>query len=343
VLDTLLSYLTALFGQAQQAVFEAVAQPLLYHAGLSSLVEDAFDATGWLMIGLIEVAIMLLLIRPLERWRPVEAHADPAAVRVDVLYSLIHRLGLFRLGVYLVVQPVLDLISGRARLFGMPTWQLDAAVTPVWPGLTDTAWFSLLLYLLVFDFADYWIHRGHHRFGWWWSLHALHHSQRQMTLWTDSRNHLFDDTLRAVALAVLARLIGVGPGQFLAVVMATQLLESLAHANVRCDFGPIFGRVLVSPRFHRRHHAAGVAHPSGTPSAPAASNFAVLFPVWDVLFRSARFNDGYEATGIPDQWPQWGGRSYGSGFWQQQWLGLQRLRVALTPRRHGICGLPSGR
>lgn len=331
-----MSSLPALFGRAQQALFEAVAQPLLYHAGLSRLAEDAFDAMGWLLIGLIELAVLLLLIRPLERWRPVEALTDRAAVQVDLLYSLIHRLGLFRLGVYLIVQPVLDLGFGQARLLDLPTWQLDAAVAPLWPGLTDTAWFSFLLYLLVFDFADYWIHRGQHRSGWWWSLHALHHSQRQMTMWTESRNHLLDDTLRAIALAVLARLIGVGPGQFLAVVVATQLLESLAHANLRCGFGLVFDRVLVSPRFHRQHHAAGVAHLSGSPSAPAASNFAVLFPVWDILFRTARFNDGYEATGIPDQWPQWGCRNYGSGFWQQQWLGLQRLRVALTPRRGAV-------
>ena len=333
MLQRLLSDGTALFGQAQQALFEAVAQPLLYHAGLSAWVEDAFDATGWLMIGLFELAIMLLLIRPLERWRPVEAVADRASVRIDMLYSAIHRLGLFRLGIFLIVQPALDLVFGQARLLGMPSWQLDAAVAPLWPGLTDTAWFSFLLYLLVFDFADYWIHRGQHRFGWWWALHALHHSQRQMTLWSDSRNHLLDDTLRAVALAVLARLIGMGPGQFLAVVMATQLLESLAHANLRCSFGPVLGRMLVSPRFHRQHHAAGLDRLGGAPSVPAASNFAVLFPVWDVLFRSARFDDAYEATGVPDQWPQWGGRSYGAGFWQQQWLGLQRLQAALRPQR----------
>jgi hypothetical protein len=85
----------------------------------------------------------------------------------------------------------------------------------------------LCIYLVVFDFVDYWMHRGQHRFNWWWSLHSLHHSQRQMTLWSDNRNHLLDDVLRDSLLVLLAQAIGVPPGQFVAVVAFTQLSESL--------------------------------------------------------------------------------------------------------------------
>jgi sterol desaturase/sphingolipid hydroxylase (fatty acid hydroxylase superfamily) len=35
-------------------------------------------------------------------------------------------------------------------------------------------------------------------------------------------------------------------------------------------------------------------------------NFAVLFPVWDMLFGTARFDGTYEATGIRDQLAQEG-------------------------------------
>ena len=62
--------------------------------------------------------------------------------------------------------------------------------------MTDTAWFGFLAYLLVFDFIDYWLHRAQHGASWWWGLHSLHHSQRQMTLWSDNRNHLLDDLIR---------------------------------------------------------------------------------------------------------------------------------------------------
>ena len=150
----------------------------------------------------------------------------------------------------------------------------------------------------------------------------LHHSQRQMTMWSDNRNHLLDDVLRDSIFVVVALLVGIPPAQFVAVVACTQLLESLSHANVRLSFGPLLGRVLVSPRFHRLHHTIGIGHESFGPGTMGGHNFAVLFPVWDMVFGSARFDDRYDPTGIRDQLA---GRDYGSGFWSQQWRALQRL------------------
>ena len=98
-------------------------------------------------------------------------------------------------------------------------------------------------------------------------------------------------------------------------------MESLSHANVRLDFGPLRG-LLVSPRFHRLHHAVGLGHESAGQGSLGGHNFAVLFPVWDILFGSARFGDALQPTGIRDQQD---GRDYGRGFWAQQWLGLKRL------------------
>ncbi|MFX9619248.1 sterol desaturase family protein, partial [Acinetobacter baumannii] len=77
------------------------------------------------------------------------------------------------------------------------------------------------------------------------------HSQRAMTMWSDNRNHLLDDVIRDVLIAFTARAIGVPPGQFVALVAVTQLVESFSHANLRLDFGWLGERLLVSPRFHR--------------------------------------------------------------------------------------------
>ncbi len=111
----------------------------------------------------------------------------------------------------------------------------------------------------------------------------------------------------------------------MAVVAITQLLESLSHTNTRLSFGWLGERLLVSPRFHRQHHAIGIGHESHGPGTLGGCNFAVLFPVWDLLFGTARFDGRYEPTGIRDQLPEQGARNYGEGFWAQQWLGLRRL------------------
>lgn len=317
--------LIELYAQAQQALFEGAVQPLMFAAGLGNLLEDGYDATGWLLVGLLQLAIMLAVIAPLQRWRPVEAVTDRQAVRVDVVYTLLHRLGIFRVAMFFAVDPLWDALFGTLGLRGYGGWQLDQWAAPWWPGVTDSAWFAFALYLLVFDLADYWIHRGQHGLNAWWALHALHHSQRQMTMWSDNRNHLLDDVLRDSLLVLLAHAIGVAPGQFVAVVALTQLLESLQHANLRLGFGRVGSRLLVSPRFHRVHHAIGIGHESRGPGSLGGCNFAVLFPVWDIAFGTADFTSRIEPTGVRDQLPEAGGRDYGRGFWAQQRLGLLRL------------------
>lgn len=324
--DILITPLTDAFGQAQQWLFEAAVQPLVYHLGQGNLLEDAYGATGWLLVGVIQLLLLVVLVGPLQRWIPAERVSGPkASVRVDVIYTLIHRLGLFRLAMFFSIEPVLDELFGEAAVHGIQGVQLDAWFAPLWPGVFDTAWASFLVYLLVFDLLDYWIHRGQHHFDRWWALHAVHHSQQHMTMWSDNRNHLLDDMLRDVILAFTARAIGVPPGQFVALVAVTQLVESFSHANVRLSFGWLGERLLVGPRFHRQHHGIGVGHESHGPGSLGGCNFAVLFPIWDIVFRTGRFDGRYEPTGIRDQLPEYGGREYGQGFWAQQWLGLRRL------------------
>jgi len=307
------------FSYAQQWLYETLVQPLAFWMGLGNRLEDAYEATGWLLVGLLQLVVLLAVVGPLQRWRPVEAITDRVAVRTDVLYTLIHRLGLFRLALFFTLTPWLDDLFGLLRVAGLGTFHLD----DLWPGVTDQALVSLLLYLLVFDFLDYWIHRGQHQFEWWWKLHSLHHSQRQMTMWSDNRNHLFDDLIRDVIVVLVAQLIGIAPGQFVAIVAFTQLSESFQHANVRLWFGRWGERLWISPRFHRLHHSIGIGHESKGRNTLGGSNFGVLLPWWDMLFGTANFEQRYDPTGVRDQVEQ--GRDYGRGFWRQQWLGVQRL------------------
>jgi sterol desaturase/sphingolipid hydroxylase (fatty acid hydroxylase superfamily) len=313
------------FGQVQQVLFESIVQPTAFAMGLGNFLEDAYAGTGWLLVGLIQLLVMIGLIGPLQRWLPVERFKMDASVRADVVYTLIHRLGLFRIVMFFSVEPLLDTLFGDAAVRGLHGIQLDALLAPLWPGLSDTAWASFIVYLLAFDLLNYWIHRGQHSSNRWWALHAVHHSQRHMTMWSDNRNHLLDDVIRDVLVAFTARAIGVPPGQFVAVVAVTQLIENLSHANARVSFGWLGDRLLVGPRFHRLHHGIGIGHEGEQPGSLGGCNFAVLFPVWDIVFGSARFDQAFVATGIRDQLPDQGARDYGQGLWAQQWLGLKRL------------------
>ena len=256
---------------------------------------------------------------------------DHAAVRTDVFYTLIHRLGLFRLCLFFSVDPLMDELLGHLRTAGFGSFHLE----DLWPGVTDGPILSFVLYLVLFDFVNYWIHRAQHQWNWWWALHAVHHSQRHMTQWSDNRNHLLDDLLRAVIWVLVAQLVGIAPSQFVAVVALTQLSENFQHANLRLSFGRWGERLWVSPRFHRLHHAIGLGHESMNAKGEAVlggHNFSVLLPCWDMLFGTAKFDSHFEPTGIRDQVTE--GRDYGNSFINQQILGIKRLLTALGMTSH---------
>ena len=134
--DSLIARLTDAFGQVQQHLFEVVVQPVAFALGWGNLLEDAYEATGWMMVGVIQLAVMLCLIAPLQRWRPVERQGSGVGVRVDVLYTLIHRLGLFRVAMFFSVEPLLDFVFGEARVWGLDGIQLDA-IQPPHAGLAE--------------------------------------------------------------------------------------------------------------------------------------------------------------------------------------------------------------
>jgi len=302
-------------GEMQGWLFQTLVLPTLAALGALQYTEDAFNGTEEFVLGALEVAILILVLAPLERLIPYErGPAGWRAVRVDLVYTLLHRLGMFPLFFFFAFRPLFDAAQAWLHLHGVATFGLEALL----PGLAESPLAAFLVYLVVLDLAQYGVHRAQHGLGWWWALHAVHHSQRQMTFWTDNRNHLLDSVITDSVFAAIALVIGVPPAQFALLVVLSRMVESLSHANLRLPFGRIGERLLVGPRFHRLHHAVA-ASPHGD---YRGANYAVLFPVWDVLFGTADFRRDPGPTGIDDQLT---GRDYGDGFWAQQWLGLKRM------------------
>jgi sterol desaturase/sphingolipid hydroxylase (fatty acid hydroxylase superfamily) len=309
-----MSGITEGFAALQGALFQSLVLPSLYALGLMDLAEPAFDATAFVLLGLVQIVAVYVLLRPLEAWWPVERWSDRRQVRTDVLYTFLNRLGIVPIAIYAVLTPLVDAFDAQLRTWGYIPRNLEDLI----PLLALSPLAAFCVYLLVLDLADYWRHRLQHRLRAWWALHSLHHSQRQMSFWNDDRNHLLDELLAGLWFSAVAFLIGVPPEQFVLAVMLTRFVESLSHANLRLNFGRIGSRLLVGPRFHRTHHAIGVGHEG----AHRGCNFATLFPLWDIAFGTVNFSYRGVETGVADQLQ---GRDYGAGFFAQQWLGLKRL------------------
>ena len=302
---------------------EHVLVPLLYQLGLMNWEDVSYGWALFALYGIAQVAVTFAVCLPLERWRPVERWPDRSTVWVDAAYTVLSRVGVLPLVTYVLFYRVQVSVSG---------WMADRGLVPptlegAFPFLLGQQALTFVLYAIILDFADYWRHRLSHKIRWWWALHSLHHAQRQMTFWSDDRNHLLDDLIAFVWFGAIALLIGVPPLQFPLLVLLLRFLESLSHANARVSFGWLGDRILVSPRFHRAHHGVLAA-------GQRSCNYGAVLPWWDMLFRTADFARDYVHTGDPS-----GEEALATGnYLQQQLAGLRRfLRVFARSRvPHGM-------
>src|SRR3984957_7348319 len=317
--QSIFSMLDNVVSTMQTLLYVDVVQPFLFKVGRMDYDEDTYDALYWVIVGVLEVLVMYVILRPLEALRPAEKWQDRKGVRVDALYTWVVKLGILNLFFFFTFQPFFDGFQSWLRLHNIANIELDN----LWPGVTSQPIIAFAIYLIVLDFAGYLYHPMEDRIGIWWELHAVHHSQQKMSLWTDDRNHLLDDILQAGFFATVALVIGVQPSQFVVLVAITNLMQSVQHANIRVHYGWLGERLLVSPTFHRRHHAIGYGH-EGT---VYGCNFGVVLPWWDMLFKSAAWNREIEPTGIRDQLAvnDVPGRNYGDGFFEQHWLAFKRI------------------
>src|SRR5688572_2133442 len=91
------------FTLVQAWIFEQMVQPLMFQMGLMAYAEDAYEAIETVMIGAIEIGVLVALLKPLEVWRPVEQWIEKRAVRADVIYTWLNRLGVLPLLIFLLL------------------------------------------------------------------------------------------------------------------------------------------------------------------------------------------------------------------------------------------------
>jgi sterol desaturase/sphingolipid hydroxylase (fatty acid hydroxylase superfamily) len=275
---------------------------------------------GWALFavyGAAQVVVTFAVCLPLERWRPVEHWPDRRGVAVDVLYTLIARVGLLPLLTFVLFYQLQVALNGWLSDHGWVPPMLERAL----PFLLGRPVPTFLCYVVILDFSEYWRHRLSHMCRWLYALHAVHHAQRQMTFWSDDRNHLLEEVVGFVWFMAVALLIGIPPLQFPLLVLLLRLIESLSHANTRLRFGWLGERLLVSPRFHRAHHGELAA-------GQRSANYGAVLPWWDMLFGTADFARGYVRTGDPNA-----EEALASGnYLAQQWAGLRRMLRTLAGR-----------
>ena len=249
-------------------VWLAVTQ-LLQHGRLAATLEAGrAELAAPLLVALVVATGICERIWPAER-RPVLARGHVQ----DVCYLALHAI---------FVIPLMTLLSvGAAALIGDHSGWLELRPAQHWPG-----WVVVPVTIVAMDGANWLAHYADHRLGMLWRFHALHHSQEELSVLTSFRAHPLMHTtgflLATVPVVILM------PTRPIAPVLITiyVCIGTLQHANLRWTFGPV-GRVIVSPAYHRLHHAPDVQH----------ANLGVVLAIWDIFAGCARFPSRSAAVG----------------------------------------------
>jgi sterol desaturase/sphingolipid hydroxylase (fatty acid hydroxylase superfamily) len=224
----------------------------------------------WLSIMLVGLAV--------ERLRPVEKGQPRSNIVLNLLYSIVHFWAIF------AGTPIAATASAVA------VGALGGGVV-VLPGAGWGLFWAIPLYLLAIDLADYLFHRAQHAWPFLWAMHSLHHSDTALNITTATRHFWIEVAIKLLFVYPFVSLL-LSPSPMVLVAYAIAgYWNFVVHMNIRASFGRLWP-MLNSPQYHRIHHAADLAY--------ANCNFAALFPVFDVIFRTYHRpeKDEYPASGL---------------------------------------------
>ncbi|MBF2050437.1 MAG: sterol desaturase family protein [Leptolyngbya sp. IPPAS B-1204] len=226
------------------------------------MLESSLGFLKYLLTAFLLYGIFIVV----ERICPAEPHQPFRKILFNlqwyVLYSVVS-LGMIQLGLNLVV-PTLQ------QWLGAPLWHIPAPKNIWGYGL------AVLAYFLATDFFYYWFHRAQHQIPLLWEQHKFHHSDTALNVTSTRRVHWLEDPLVILFVALPIGLLLRFDGLELGILAFVEILWlQFIHMNLRLELSWL-GRIIVGPQHHRLHHSFLREH--------LDRNFAVFFPVWDMVF-----------------------------------------------------------
>jgi sterol desaturase/sphingolipid hydroxylase (fatty acid hydroxylase superfamily) len=159
----------------------------------------------------------------------------------------------------------LSAVNAREQDFGVLNW------------LNAPDWLSVVVTLLLLDFAIYCQHVGSHKWSLLWRLHQVHHTDLEFDATTAVRFHPLELLISMFYKVVCIYLIGANPWAVIVFEMMLNGAATFNHSNINIPSGvdKKLRWLLVTPDMHRIHHS----------SLPAEtdSNYGFSLSCWDRL------------------------------------------------------------
>ncbi len=151
---------------------------------------------------------------------------------------------------------------------------------------------SVIGYLIVFEFFQYWYHRLSHtgkgkvgRFL--WKVHLAHHLPDKVYVVMHAVFNPINGFIAAIIIQAPLVLLGTSPEAAFAATLFIGLQGIVSHFNVNIRAG-FFNYLFIGTETHRYHHSASVDE---------AKNYGVALTIWDIVFGTFY----YQPNSLPEK------------------------------------------
>ncbi len=214
-----------------------------------------------------------LLLSGLAFFVLVEGRSPRISAPPDKWPRLQIHVGLYVLGA-VTMALVFEPLNTQAMVWGAALgWSGIAGAD--WP-----TWAKIIAGVLAMDLLQYLLHVLSHYVPWWWRLHKIHHSDTFMDASTSIRHHPLETLVNAFVLVLLMAALQI-PIYAIALYALLQQFHALfCHSNLNLPLGvdKYLRWIVVTPDMHAVHHSVRMDEGN--------SNFGMVFPWWDHIFRS---------------------------------------------------------
>ena len=219
----------------------------ILNAGLfaASSTADLFKFLNWYFFSAWFVAFVVFVLL-LEQIRP--ANSSQALLSRGFLYDGTVA-GITLLFYFCVVAAILRLMYQT----------YDSLLPSLGPHVSDIPnGARAVMALILADLVHWCDHFVKHKVPWLWRLHAMHHSQRELNIFSEFRLHPLDMVAGALLWSAPSYVLSVPYESSVLLSVGMKYYLMFIHSNIDLGYG-VLEFLFVSPRYHRLHHGIRLA------------------------------------------------------------------------------------
>jgi sterol desaturase/sphingolipid hydroxylase (fatty acid hydroxylase superfamily) len=162
---------------------------------------------------------------------------------------------------------------------------------------------STIVFLLVFEFLQYWYHRlSHNNKGtigkFLWRVHLAHHLPNKVYVVMHAVFNPINAFITVAIIQTPLMLLGITPEAALAATMLIDLQSLVSHFNVNIKAG-FLNYIFIGTETHRFHHSANPGE---------AKNYGNTLAIWDLVFGTFYYKPKHVPSNLgvdkPKDYPQ---------------------------------------